>query len=157
MRLPAPIGPPVAFALVTLVVAGCAQVASVAPNQGPLVTVESRGGLCPTGTCAATVILERDGRVHQAAKPPNDLGVVPADTLAALESAIRTTDFTALRSHPFTGECPTAFDGQETVFEFRIPGGTERVSTCEVVVDFGSPLMAAVSNALRPFIPLPAP
>jgi hypothetical protein len=124
---------------------------------GPLVTVATRGGLCADAPCGTTVFIERDGRVHQAAKPPNDLGTVAPAELAALDAAIRTTDFTALRSHPFTGQCPTAVDGQEVVFEFGAPGGVERLATCEVDVDFGSPLLAAVATALRPFVSLPLP
>ena len=124
---------------------------------GPLVTVETRGGLCVDGPCSTTVFVERDGRVHQAAKPPNDLGTVPPAALEALDTAIRTTDFTALKSHPFTGQCPTAFDGQEIVFEFGAPGGVQRIATCEVDVDFGLPLFVAVSTALGPFVPLPTP
>lgn len=124
---------------------------------GPLVTVETRGGLCADGPCRTTIVVERDGRVHQAAKPPNELGIVPPAAMAALDAAIRTADFTALRSHPFTGECPTAFDGQEIVFEFGSPGGVQRIATCEVVVDFGSPLFLAVSTALGPLLPLPTP
>ena len=124
---------------------------------GALVTVETRGGLCADGPCGAIIVVERDGRVHQAAKPPNDLGIVPPAVLAALGAAIRATDFTALRSHPFTGQCPTAFDGQEIVFEFGAPGGVQRIATCEVDVDFGLPLFVAVSTALGPFVPLTTP
>jgi hypothetical protein len=157
MQLPARLGSTLALALVALLVAACSQLPSAVPaGQGPLVTVELRGGLCPAGTCSTTVTLERDGRVHQAVKPPNDLGIVPPAALAALDAAIRTTDFAALRRHPFTGECPTAYDGQEIVFGFGAPGGTERVATCEVAVDFASPLFVAVSTALGPFVPLPS-
>jgi hypothetical protein len=143
------------IALVAVLAAACAGPGSVAPAQGPLVTVEIRGGECPAGACGMTAILERNGRVHLAAKPPNELGVVPPAQLAGLAAAIASTDFTALRSRPFTGECPTAFDGQEIVFEFGAPGGVERISTCEVQVDFGLPVFVAVSAALGPFIPLP--
>jgi hypothetical protein len=107
--------------------------------------------------CGTTIVIERNGRVHLAAKPPNDLGIVPPVPLAALDAAIKTTDFRAIRSHPFTGQCPTAFDGQEIVFEFGAPSGVERVATCEVDVGFGSPLFLAVSTALEPFAPLPTP
>jgi hypothetical protein len=141
--------------VVAALVAGCAASATPAPVRGPLVTVETRGGLCPAGTCETSVTLERDGRVHLAAKPPNDLGVVPPADLAALAAAIATADFAAIRSHPFTGECPTAYDGQEMIFEFGTPGGVERISTCEVDVDFGLPVFVALSTALGPFIPLP--
>jgi hypothetical protein len=122
---------------------------------GPLLTVETRGGLCPEGMCGSVVVIERDGRVHWAAKPPNDLGTMPPAALAALDVAIRATDFAALKSHKFTGQCPTAFDGQEVIFEFGAPGGVQRISTCEVEVDYGSPLFVAVSAALAPFVPLP--
>jgi hypothetical protein len=122
---------------------------------GPLLTVETRGGECVNAPCGSTVIVERDGSVHAAAKPPNVLGTIPPDQLAELDSAIKLTDFALLKSHAFTGECPTAFDGQEFIFEFGAPGGTERVSTCEVAVDYGSPLFVAVATALGPFVPLP--
>ena len=124
---------------------------------GALVTVETRGGLCVDGPCGTTIVIERDGRIREAAKPPNDLGTVPPAGLAALGAAIRTTDLAALRSHPFTGECPTAFDGQEIVFEFGAPGGLQRIATCEVDVDFGLPLFVAVATALGPLVPLPTP
>jgi hypothetical protein len=121
----------------------------------PLVTVTTRGGLCPAGACESTIFVERDGRVHVAAKPPNELGVVPPAQLAALDAAIRATDFTELRSQRFTGQCPTAFDGQEIVFDFGAPTAIERIASCEVEVDYGSPLFVAVTNALSPFMTFP--
>lgn len=121
----------------------------------PLVTVELRGGNCVDGPCGQTVILDRDGHVHAAAKPPNDLGTVPPEQVAAVDAAIKLTDFATLKSRPFTGECPTAFDGQEVVFEFSAPTGTERLASCEVDIDFGLPLFVAVSTALGPFVPIP--
>jgi hypothetical protein len=139
--------------IAAVVVPACA--GPIATGAAPLVTVEVRGGLCAGGPCGSTVVLERDGRVHQAAKPPNDLGTVPPELLRTLETLIRTTDFAAIKSRLFTGECPTAFDGQEIVYTFAVPGGNERIATCEVAVDFGLPLFVAVSTALGPFIPLP--
>ncbi len=133
-------------------------VASPVPSPdatGVLLTVETRGGKCVGGPCGMTVIVERDGRVHLAAKPPNDLGVVSPDLIAALDAEIQTTDWAELFSHRFTGECPTAYDGQEVVFEFAAPTGVQRVATCEVDVDFGSPLFVAVSAAIGPFVSLP--
>jgi len=149
---------PLALLLVALIAAACSSGIPVPTPlvTGPLVTVEFRGGLCVDGPCGTTVILEQDGRVHQSAKPPNDRGTVPPAALVALDAAIRTTDFTALESHKFTGECPTAFDGQEVVYEFGAPGGVQRIATCEVDVDFGLPLFVALSTALGPFVPFPA-
>jgi hypothetical protein len=147
--------PALLLAFVAVVAVGCGGPWTVPSPGGPLVTVEVRGGECPAGACETTVVVERDGRVHQAAKPPNELGTVPPADLAALDAAIRATDFDALMSRPFTGECPTAYDGQELIFEFAAPGGMRRISTCEIDVDFGAPLFLAVGVALGPFVPLP--
>lgn len=132
--------------------------ASSAPSPdatGVLLSVETRGGRCVDGPCGQTVILERDGRLHLAAKPPNDIGVVEPDLIAALDAEIQTTDWAELFSHRFTGECPTAYDGQEVVFEFASPTGVQRVATCEVDVDFRSPLFVAVLAAIGPFVSIP--
>ena len=108
-----------------------------------------------TARAARRSSVDRDGTVRSAAKPPNVLGTIPPAQLAALDAAIKLTDFALLKSRPFTGECPTDFDGQEFIFEFAAPGGTERIATCEVDVDYGLPLFVAVSTALGPFVPLP--
>jgi hypothetical protein len=146
----------IAIALVGIVtlVGACSSQTTPSPAT-PILTVEARGGECVGVPCDMTTFVERDGRVHISAKPPNDIGVVPADALAALDAAIRATDFAALRSHPFTGQCPTAFDGQELVFTFGAPSGLERISSCEVAIDYGSPLFVAVSTAIGPFVSVP--
>jgi len=144
---------------VLILVAMAASVAACgfggASASGPLVTVEMRGGECVNGPCGMTVVLDRDGSVHSAAKPPNDLGMVPPEKVAAIDAAIKLTDFSALRGRPFTGECPTAFDGQEIVFEFAAPSGPERLASCESDLDYGLPLFVAVANALSEWAPLP--
>jgi hypothetical protein len=143
-----------AAVFVLAIVAGCTSGISI-PGSGPLMTVQMRGGMCPAGTCDQLITLERDGRVHSAAKPPNDLGVVPGATMATLTAAVQATDFAALKAHPFTGECPVNFDGQELIFEFAVGGGTQRIASCEVDIDWGHPLFVAVGVALGEWIPIP--
>lgn len=139
-----------------LVFAGCTPTSSVTlPGTGPLVTVQLRGGHCVNGPCDSSVILERDGRVHSAEKPPNDLGQVPAQAMAALTAAVAATDYAAIKARPFTGECPVNFDGQEMIFEFAFGVGTQRIASCEVDIDWGHPLFIAVGVALGEWIPLP--
>jgi hypothetical protein len=143
-------------ALAGMAVAACNSAGSlVIPGSDPLVTVEMRGGMCPAGACASTVFLDRDGRAHSAAKPPNDLGVVQADRMAALSSAITAADFATIKAKRFIGDCPVAFDGQELVFEFAAPGGTQRIASCEVDIDWGSPLFVALAAAIGEWVPLP--
>lgn len=114
-----------------------------------------RGGECAGGSCDRIVYLDRDGRVYSAAKPPNDLGQVPARAFATLTAAIATTDYRALRSVPFTGECPVNFDGQELIFEFAVGNVTQRVASCEVQIPWGQPLFVALGVALGQWVPMP--
>ncbi len=137
--------------LVGLLLVACSSVpalpgSSAAP--GALVTVETRGGECLNGPCGSKTAIERDGRVHSLAPAAADLGQVPPDVLTALDGAIKTTDFAMLKSRPFTGECPVNFDGQEVIYEFGAPSGTERIASCEVEVDPELPLFVAVQAAL---------
>ncbi len=155
VRRRAPIPALIVLVLVAIAVSACGAESVIPTAAGPLVTVELRGGECPAGTCGRTVVLERDGTVHEAAKPPNFLGTVPLAQVAAIDTAIKLTDFAGLRSHPFTGQCPTAFDGQEIIYTFAAPSGPERIASCEVDIDQGLPLFVAVSTALGKWVPLP--
>jgi hypothetical protein len=143
---------PVLF-LLAILLAACQSIPgapSIGPviGTGPMLTLTSRGGECPEGACGNTAVIERDGRVHQTAPQAAELGQVPPDVLAALDAAIKTTDFDAIRARPFTGECPVNFDGQEQIFEFGAPGGVERIATCETEVDMESPVFLAATQAM---------
>lgn len=133
--------------LIAILVVGCAKSSSPGAN-GPLVTVETRGGECLVAPCGMTIAIERDGRIHRIAPDEAALGTVPAGILAALLSQIRSTDFALVASRPFTGECPTNFDGQEIVYVFGAPSGVQRIASCEVEADPDMPVFAAVEAAL---------
>ena len=146
--------------LVTVAVAACQSIPAVgsfAPiGNGPLVSITVRGGDCPEGACGGTTVIEHDGRVHRTAPAAAELGRLPADVLAALDAAVRITDFDAIRARPFTGECPVNFDGQETIFEFGAPGGTERIATCETEIDPTHPLFVAVEASMASVVGAPS-
>jgi hypothetical protein len=137
-------------AALLVVLAGCspAAVASLVPAAGPLVTYTTRGGECIDGPCGSTIVIQGDGSVHQTAPTAAHLGQVPADLVTALDAAIKTADFAAIRAVPFTGECPVNFDGQEQIYEFGAPGGVERIASCETEIDPADPVFAASTAAL---------
>jgi hypothetical protein len=150
-----------AVVLLAMVVLGaCSSIASsslLPVATGPLVSVTTRGGECIDGPCGSTVVIDRDGTVHQALPTEAELGEVPADVLTALDAAIKTTDFDVIRAVPFDGECPVNFDGQEFVYEFGSPGGVERVASCETAIDPAHPVFAATTAALVAVEVIPAP
>jgi hypothetical protein len=86
--------------------------------------------------------------VHVLAPEAAELGTARPDILLALEAAIDAADFDAIRSVPFTGECPVNFDGQEQIFEFSTADGIERIASCETEVDPAHPLFATVEALL---------
>jgi hypothetical protein len=146
------IGTAVVLALVGILVVACSPSAidALLPlPAGPLVKVTTRGGECVNGPCGSIIEIARDGTVTEVLPGSKDLGDVPADAMAALEAAIMAADFDAIRAHPFTGDCPTAFDGQEVIYEFGAPGGTQRIASCETQIDADSRVFAAVTAALR--------
>jgi hypothetical protein len=139
------------LALLGATLLGCspAAISSLLPASTlPLVTVTTRGGECPEGACGSTLVIERDGRLRQTAPEDVVLGQVAPEVLAALDGAIKTADFAAIRARPFTGECPVTFDGQETIYEFGAPRGVERIASCETEIDPNHPLFKAVDTAL---------
>jgi hypothetical protein len=153
------IGTIAVLALVGILVTACSPsaIASLLPVQaGPLVKVTTRGGECVKGPCGSIIEIAPDGTVTEALPRSIDLGVVPADALADLDAAIMAADFDAIRAHPFTGDCPTAFDGQEVIYEFGAPGGIQRFASCETEIDPDSPVFAAVTAALRAVAAQPA-
>jgi hypothetical protein len=136
------------LAAVVLATAGCVFPGLEPVPEGPLVTVETRGGECPNGPCGGTVAVERDGRVHATAPEARELGRLPENVRAPLEAAVRAADFDRLRSRPFTGECPVNVDGQEIIYTFTTASGDVRLASCEVEIDPSDPLFVAVAAAL---------
>jgi hypothetical protein len=145
LTAPRPIVAVLAVALLALAACGTA---GPPPAQGALVSVERRGGECPGGPCESLIVIERDGRVHQVKPQAAELGWMGAENRNALDGAIRVTDFAVLRSRPFTGECPIAFDGQEVIYTFGAPGGPQRIASCEVAIDPSNPLFLIVESQM---------
>jgi hypothetical protein len=131
---------------------------SIEPSATPsgaavsaLVTIETRGGLCPAGACGSVVAIEADGRVRQLQPTDLVIGEVPPDLLEALRIEIDRANFPLIVSRRFTDMCPTAYDGQETIYVFNLLMGTawERIASCEVAIDPNHPLFAAVAAVMR--------
>lgn len=139
----------VALVVFVALTAACNVLPGAVPSaSGPLVTVSTRGGECMAGECGSQIVIERDGRIHAVKPVAKEFGKVPSNALAAIDAAVRTTDYAQLKSKPFTGECPVNFDGQEIIYEFGAPSGVQRIASCEVEIDANHPLILAVTQAL---------
>jgi len=93
-----------------------------------VVTVEVIGGECPNGPCGAQYVVYADGRVDG---PSEALQAIPGDQMTLIADQVGRTNWDAVSEVPFTGECPTAFDGQKHVYGFPAPGGDLVFDSCE--------------------------
>ena len=162
---------PAIAAIVGIVLLGCRVAAQEQPagesSDGPmLVRVLDHGGLCADGQeCAVRTDVLADGSVSRQFMGGGDTYQVETDRFQQLVALITATDFSALGSQPFTGTCPTAFDGAERVYTFATAAGPITLAGCQVEIDHTAPLIAMVdeivasgsSNGVSPTVlPLPA-
>jgi hypothetical protein len=107
----------------------------------PLMSIHAEGGLYVYGLCTRdTVILQNGTIIVNDGSGTATSQMLDAAALARLKQAIDTADFAAIKSKPFNGTCPTAFDGQKHIFTFYLPGRTEVLDNCEIALDMSSPL-----------------
>jgi hypothetical protein len=90
--------------------------AATGQARPPIVSVVRRGGLCISGSeCRSTfritdATVTGDGYRARRLKPAER---------AELLRALKVFDPAYLGAHPFTGTCPIAYDGQESIYRFR--------------------------------------
>ena len=113
-----------------------------------VISIETRGGECPSGSCNRLVNIDDSGRIHEVIPKDRIVGTVPKGIVEALQIEMVQANYNLLQSKPFTGTCPTAVDGQETIFTFHIPTGDEEIASCKVAIDENHPLFRAVAAAL---------
>ncbi|MFH0750694.1 MAG: hypothetical protein V2B17_02550 [Chloroflexota bacterium] len=115
-------------------------------DDAPLVTIETRGGLCADGECHGVTVIRVDGSV---ALGGGGVARMPEAVVGPLRAVIAATDFRGLRAVPFEGVCPVAFDGIETVYTFETAHGPERLASCETAMDPEHPLFRAIAAVLE--------
>jgi hypothetical protein len=113
-----------------------------------LVTIEIRGGECPSGLCTRLINIEGDRRLHEVIPKDKVLGTVPEDVFDALKIEVEQANYQQIESKPFRGECPTAVDGQETIYTFHVTTGDEEIASCKVAIDQNHPLFQATAAAI---------
>ena len=82
----------------------------------PLVVVVRHGGLCVTGGECRAVFRITDTTISGNGFRARRLS---SSARRSLIRAIGALDAASLRRHPFAGTCPTAYDGQESIYRFR--------------------------------------
>ena len=88
-------------------------------------------------------------RVHWSTSLPKRMSLESCFKASpSLSNPTSTTDFAAITAVPFGGECRTAFDGQEVIYQFDAPSGPVRIASCEVAVDPEAPIFQLADYGL---------
>lgn len=104
-----------------------------------LLTVNKHGGRCRTGECFMKLAIYRDGRFEMKSNNGDKSGAIALAEMAQLNNEINAADFAKIKAKKFTGDCPTAYDGQETTYTFYVKERTEAISDCSYAIDKNAP------------------
>lgn len=112
-----------------------------------LLSIVHRGGLCPQGEqCSSEKTVDTTGSVKEEKKEVKKLS---SDQVKQLQKVINETDFATIKKQPFTGTCPIAFDGQEVIYTFKTPQGSEVLESCKYTIDPNLPLFQFIEATIQ--------
>ncbi|MNS29677.1 hypothetical protein D3C72_616850 [compost metagenome] len=118
-----------------------------AASDATVLRIRASGGMCPDGACATETVLRLDGRfTRTVGKASPTQGRIDAALAAAVAQETASANFTQLKAKPFTGLCPTAYDGSEFFYTFSTPRGDDEIGSCKVDIDWQHPLFVAVKR-----------
>jgi hypothetical protein len=112
-----------------------------------LIKMQFRGGMRATRTIPELTI-RPDGlyRYNNGASKPNS-GVLSQQELRLLKQRVQQANFSVIKSTPFKGTCPIAYDGIEVVYLFQLHRGVEEISACKYAIN-GKSLLFQQLNRL---------
>lgn len=113
-----------------------------------LIIVERSGGLCPDGrVCEDRITIYGNGEMTRSRT--GETAAISSDEVRGLSSAITKKNIEELKRKKFSGLCPTAYDGMETVYIFVVEGKEERISSCEYEIPADNLLIGLVVKAVE--------
>ena len=98
----------------------------------PIVSIYSSGGNCLFATCDSLLIILRDGSWIYTMGGKESKGKIEYQMVTKLARIMKNTNFEELRQKPFTGVCPSAYDGMESTYTFYIQGRKEELNNCTI-------------------------
>jgi hypothetical protein len=116
-------------------------------GSAPLMSIHTGGGLCPYGGCSAFIIIKRNGLVLNGTGGSKSITTRKLNNteIIKLTGLINSENFSVLISHKFTGTCPTAYDGQESIYVFNTSNGNVTIDSCVVAINYTDPLFSEIN------------
>ena len=124
----------------------------------PLLKVSFDGGLVPNKgnsgehTGHDEFLITRAGKFSNSGDVVHKIsGSLQSSELSDLQGLVDNADYVALKSIKFTGECPSAYDGDEVTYSFYTRKGVEVIASCSVAIDPKAPLFLKVNELLAKY------
>lgn len=115
-----------------------------------LLIIEATGGLCQYGGCFSKTTIKKDGTfTTEDGGSKTKSGSLGVNAVKNLQNLIESSNYSALRSTPFTEMCPTAYDGSELTYKFQTSHGEEIIDSCQTKIDSSSSLFKETQNILN--------
>jgi hypothetical protein len=106
-----------------------------------LLKITRTGGLCPYGGCHQELILDTEGAYTLTdGDTLTQQGIIDKSKISQLAEVINHANFNQIKAQPYTGICPTAYDGSEVTYTFCTSKGIESISSCKIAIDEHQPL-----------------
>jgi hypothetical protein len=114
------------------------------PTETLLASRTAQGGRCVNGLCEQRYRVHIDGRWDYVDNVRSSEGRLSVADLEALREAVETTRIP--EAGPFTGLCPTAWDGSELVYGWDGGEGLHEESTCTREIPPTDPLVEVLDR-----------
>ncbi len=116
-----------------------------------LLTVTLTGGACLPRLCDRTLVIQRNGNYQYfIGEGIKATGQLRRRELLELKRLIKQANFESIKSQPFKGTCPIAYDGSKTIYRFFPKGQpAEVIDDCEIAVDVQQPLFKQTQAILQ--------
>ncbi|HEY9828205.1 MAG TPA: hypothetical protein V6D19_22430 [Stenomitos sp.] len=113
-------------------------------------TYEGGMRLCTQSDCLPRLQLKTDGTYEATSGTgTRSAGKISQRDLTQFKQAIAQTNFTDVRSHPFTDTCPIAYDGTKTIYRFYVSAQIQQIDSCVVKVDPKHPLFRQADRLME--------
>lgn len=117
------------------------------PTKDPfLLKVRKSGGFCPDNQCFSELTILQNGTYRYEDAQKTGTGKLSRRAFTQLKRRLARLNIEQVRSKPFTGTCPIAYDGPETFYRFLIGNTVEEISDCKSAIDPQDPLFQQINR-----------
>lgn len=115
-----------------------------------LLSIRREGGMCAAMGCFSEVAVLSNGTYRYAdSLPKQRTGRLARGEVRRFQQRIANANFEAIKARPFTGTCPLAYDGPETVYTFRSGDRVEVLRSCQTQIEGSNPLFQQAERVYR--------